>query len=129
MKSVSIGDGMKYIKDKSFYGCESMNNVYCHAEIPPSVETDAFQNAYIKYATLHVPATSVEQYKAHEVWGKFGTIVPLTEEANSISMLSADETNVIEHIYTIDNKQTNDFQKGVNIIQYKDGTAKKVLAK
>ena len=130
MKSVSIGDGMKYIKDKSFYGCESMNNVYCHAEIPPSVETDAFQDFFIKYATLHVPATSVEQYKAHEVWGKFGTIAPLTdEEETSISMLSADETNVIEHIYTIDNKQTNDFQKGVNIIQYKDGTAKKVLAK
>ena len=87
-----------------------------------------------KMHTLSTPHSmclqhSVEQYKAHEVWGKFGTIVPLTEEENSISMLSADETNVIEHIYTIDNKQTNDFQKGVNIIQYKDGTTKKVLMK
>lgn len=120
---------MKYIKDKSFYGCESMKNVYCHAEIPPSVETDAFQNPLIKYATLHVPATSVEQYKTHEVWGKFGTIVPLTEEETRIKTLSADETNVIEHIYTIDGMQTDALQKGVNIIQYKDGTTKKVLVK
>ena len=76
-----------------------------------------------------MPATSVEQYKTQEVWGKFGTIVPLTEEETRIKTLSADETNVIEHIYTIDGMQTDALQKGVNIIQYKDGTTKKVLVK
>ena len=39
-----------------------------------------FTGAYIEYATLHVPKSLVEQYSNQATWGRFGKIVPLTEE-------------------------------------------------
>ena len=42
--------------------------------------TDAFQNSYIEYATLHVPTASIEAYKAKEPWKSFKEIKSLTGE-------------------------------------------------
>jgi hypothetical protein len=33
----------------------------------------------IDFATLHVPAASVESYKAAKTWSSFGSIVPITK--------------------------------------------------
>ena len=51
--------------------------MYCYAEKVPSTNTTAFRNAYIEYATLHVPAASLEAYKSNAPWSSFGTIVAL----------------------------------------------------
>ena len=52
-----------------------MTDVYCYAEKVPSTNSDAFADSYTEYATLHVPAASIEQYKATAPWSNFGTIV------------------------------------------------------
>ena len=39
--------------------------------------TDAFQGSDIEYATLHVPAASIDAYKAVEPWKSFMEIKPL----------------------------------------------------
>ena len=40
----------------------------------PSTNTDAFDGSYIEYATLHVPASAVNEYKNTAPWSSFGTI-------------------------------------------------------
>ena len=43
-------------------------------------DSDAFAYSNYENATLHVPAVSIEWYKAEAPWCNFGTIVPLTDE-------------------------------------------------
>ena len=66
---------MESIGYEAFAYCEELTDVYCYAEKVPFTESDAFDGSYIEYATLHVPASSIEQYKATAPWSNFGTIV------------------------------------------------------
>ena len=53
--------------------------MYCYAEKIPrngnSPCTDAFEGSLIEYATLHVPAALVNEYRQTKPWSGFGTIV------------------------------------------------------
>lgn len=66
---------MKNIGSEAFADCAELTDVYCYAERVPSTESDAFADSYTEYATLHVPAASIEQYKATAPWSDFGAIV------------------------------------------------------
>ena len=78
--SVNIGNGVKYIYEQAFANCAELTDVYCYAENVPPTYSGVFNGSYTEYATLHVPAASIEQYKKTEPWRYFGTIVPLTDE-------------------------------------------------
>ena len=80
LTSVNIGKSVKSIASSAFADCTELTDVYCYAEKVPSTNSNAFDGSYIEYATLHVPAASIEQYKATEPWSDFGAIVPLTDE-------------------------------------------------
>ena len=77
LTSVTIGSGVMRIGKYAFAYCQELTDAYCYAENVPSTSSDAFWNSYIEYATLHVPAESIEQYKATEPWSLFGTILSL----------------------------------------------------
>lgn len=52
-----------------------MTDVYCYAKNVPRVTEYVFWLTNIKSSVLHVPAASIQQYKNHKEWGKFGKIV------------------------------------------------------
>lgn len=86
LKSLTIGSGMQSIGLEAFNGCVELENVYCLATTcPSSSNTNTFINCNLWNATLHVPAKSVRQYQAHEIWGQFINIVPLTREEEGIT--------------------------------------------
>jgi len=78
--SISIGSGISTIKSKAFANCTDLTDVYCNAESVPTTNSDAFENSYIDYATLHVPTSSVDTYKAEEPWSGFKEVVAIEEE-------------------------------------------------
>ncbi|MBR6319052.1 MAG: leucine-rich repeat domain-containing protein [Prevotella sp.] len=80
LTSVTIGSGVKNIDSYAFASCKDLTDVYCLAEKVPSTNTDAFKDSYIEYATLHVPAASIDDYKAVEPWKDFKSIVSLNGE-------------------------------------------------
>ena len=87
LTSVTIGNGIKSIGSQAFASCMELTDVYCLAEEVPTMKdsngknvTDAFQDSYIEYATLHVPTASVDAYREKEPWKSFGNIVSLTGE-------------------------------------------------
>ena len=45
-----------------------------------STSSDAFEDSYIEYSTLHVPASAIERYKTTKPWSGFGKIVTLEGE-------------------------------------------------
>ena len=74
LTSVTIGSSVTSIGDNAFANCGALTDVYCLAENVPSTDSYAFTGSSYETATLHVPAGSVEKYKAAEPWKNFGNI-------------------------------------------------------
>jgi hypothetical protein len=55
--------------------------VYCYAKSVPATESNAFADSYIEYATLHVPTTSIDAYKAAAPWSEFKTFMGLDDSS------------------------------------------------
>ena len=77
LTSVSIGSGVVSIGDEAFQNCPHLLDVYCYAENVPSTESGVFKDSHIEYANLHVPAASINSYKASAPWSSFGAITPI----------------------------------------------------
>ena len=75
LTSVTIGSEVKGIFASAFAKCPELKDVYCLAENVPSTQSNAFQDSYIEYTTLHVPDASVSAYSNAEPWKNFGSIV------------------------------------------------------
>lgn len=78
LTSVILGSGIQSIGDHTFADCPNLENVYCNAANPPLVESNAFENSYIEYVNLYVPAESVGKYRNTYPWSSFGNISALT---------------------------------------------------
>ena len=79
LTSVTIGNSVESIGGWAFAYCHELLDVYCYAEKVPSTDNYAFYSSNYKNATLHVPAASIDNYKASYPWSRFGKIVALTE--------------------------------------------------
>ena len=63
-----------------FHGCSSLKDFYCTS--PEFIRVGnqlTFEGASLSNATLHVPASLLEQYKNAYVWKNFGSIIALKE--------------------------------------------------
>jgi hypothetical protein len=78
--SITIGSGLYSINSKVFASCKELTDIYCYAEKIPNTSADAFKDSYIEYATLHVPAALIDDYKTTEPWKNFKEIVGLNGE-------------------------------------------------
>ena len=84
LTSVTIGRSVRSIGEVSFSFCYNLLDVYCYAEKVHSTDSYVFYSSPIADATLHVPAASVENYKASGPWSGFGKIVALTDEEHIV---------------------------------------------
>ncbi len=66
LTTVTIPSTVTKIGGMAFEDCKSLSDVYCYATEPPSFDESSF-NGIGAQATLHVPAASVEKYRA--AWG------------------------------------------------------------
>ena len=120
LTSVTIGNSVKSIGIHTFGDCTELTDVYCFAENVPSTESDAFANSYVEYATLHVPAGTIEDYKTTAPWSSFGTIVALTdEEITGVEEIEAEDANSNDApVYNINGmkmQDTDNLPKGIYI--------------
>ena len=91
LTSITIPKSVRAIGTEAFVNCSELLDVYCYAEELPSTETNIFNGSYPEYATLHVPASALEEYKTTVPWNSFGTIVEL---GTSITKIALDKTSV-----------------------------------
>ena len=92
LTSVTIGSGIKIIEAKAFASCPELTDVYCYAENVPNTQTSAFEGSYVEYATLHVPAASINTYKEKEPWKNFKNIVSINMPEHTLSYIVDGET-------------------------------------
>ena len=75
LTSVTIGSGVWYIGSEAFAKCDNLADVYClGTSVLYDTNTNAFQESYPEYMTLHVPAEAINSYKTNAPWSSFGTI-------------------------------------------------------
>lgn len=72
LSTVTIGEAIERIDQKAFANCKDLSVVTCLAEAVPSTALDAFENCYVNYTTLKVPAASAQAYKTTAPWSEFG---------------------------------------------------------
>ena len=80
LKTITLPGSITSIGHDAFSWCSSLTDVYCDANEVPEAVSSAFPYASLKSATLHVPAGSIDKYKAQSPWSRFGNIVALQEE-------------------------------------------------
>ena len=76
LTSVVIPNSMTSIGKGAFYFCSSLKSVICYAENVPEIGWFAFSDVPLSEATLYVPASALEAYKAAVELKNFGTILP-----------------------------------------------------
>ena len=94
-------------------------------EIPTAIEGEFFSDTPIEQATLYVPESSLDSYKATSPWSSFGTILPIS--TTGIGETATNGVSGIDAIYDIEGKRCNGTNRGLNIIRMSDGTTRKVL--
>lgn len=84
MSCLSLGDviidGTPTIGERAFEGCAGLKTVICLSPTPPDVAINAFEGTDPQ-KQLGVPASAVETYRNHQVWGSlFANILPAAEK-------------------------------------------------
>ena len=74
LESVTIPESVTSIGDYAFSGCSRLTSVTCLAENVPETGESVFSDVAQSNATLYVPESSVNAYKAAEQWKEFGMI-------------------------------------------------------
>ena len=118
LTSLTIGSGIRSIGSMAFQSCYELHDVYCYAEDVPSTASDAFNNSYIEYAILHIPANSVDAYKTTSPWSGFGSIIALSADDQTTSMKLVQGTELKDNgYYDLNGRNLNGepIQKGVYI--------------
>ena len=115
LTSVTIGNSVMSIGWHAFECCPELLDVYCYAEKVPYTDSEAFYGSYPENATLHVPAASIDSYKARDPWRDFGKIVALTPEESGIDELKGENGKVKTALYDLSGRRVQEGQKGVFI--------------
>ena len=122
LTTVIIPNSMSNIGDGAFSGCSELTDVYCYVEVVPFTASNAFKNSYIEYATLHVPATSIEAYKEAEPWKNFKNIIELVNPSGIQGIKVDKDGNTL--VYDLNGRRLTEPVRGINIIG-----SKKVIVK
>lgn len=129
--SITIGSGIELIERLAFASLSNLllKDVYCYAINVPNTSTGAFVSSNIENTTLHVPANSVEAYRASLPWSDFKTIVALESrgDANSDGVVDDKDINAIVEFlmngktdgFNFNNADANNDQK-VNVADIVD---------
>lgn len=77
IKRIEISSHVYSLGANLFNSCTALETVVCHATSVPRTGTGTFENVPLSSATLYVPSSALDNYKADEVWNDFGTIWPI----------------------------------------------------
>lgn len=80
LENVLTPSSLKFIGEGAFYDCSNLKEFVCLAEIAPSLGENVFMNARVNSATLYMPISGYEGYRADSQWSLFGKILTLDGE-------------------------------------------------
>ena len=128
VKTLYVGPNVTAIKNEIFSNCYNINEVYSLNPVPPTCEGGSvFYSGTKKEGQLHVPAGSVDAYKAAFVWQDFFSIDEQDVDAMNIKGQMAGAATV-NSAYTLSGQRATDSHRGLTIQRMSDGTTRKVFS-
>ncbi len=133
LNSIVLGESVDYLDMYAFRRCFSLSSITVLNPEPPTIDSQGyvFSGFNRKYCPLYVPIGTKDVYATANIWKTFFNIEeidPTSIQSIKAQTKSTDDLEV-EGYYTIDGKRLNTPQNGVNILNYSDGTAKKIIVK
>jgi hypothetical protein len=81
LQTVSLGANVNYVSYYVFAGCTSLTSITCRATTPPTMGTnETFDSSTYSTATLYVPESSINDYRAADWWKNFTRIYSITHD-------------------------------------------------
>ena len=87
-RHVVIPKTVSHIGNRAFYNL-SLQNLFCMAVEPPELESADVFTCYGYYTNLRVREGSIEAYKAHAIWKRFGNVSAMNCDFEQDGMLFA----------------------------------------
>lgn len=126
LTSLTLPAGITSIGEYAFYGCSGLTSIYVYAEKVPRIGRYAFEGCASRKCTLYVPKGTYDNYRLSE-FGYFENIVEFDATGIDKTTTSTDVEEVSR--YSADGQRLAVPVKGLNIVKYSDGTARKVVVK
>ena len=78
VKKLTIARTPDDVYNMDFVKLDGVDTLICYAPTPPTSIRATTNSTYMN-AKVFVPDASIEQYKSHEIWGKFWNIYPISQ--------------------------------------------------
>lgn len=125
---IEIGSNVNIIENRTFYN-SYLQEIICHAIVPPLIKWDTFENDTYSDAILHVPEAAIDSYQHDKEWSNFRYIQNIT---SGIEHHIADECTNRTAYYSLDGIWLSDVADSLLpgiYIEVKNGTASKIRIK
>lgn len=106
--------------------CSGLTSIYVYAEKVPRIGRYAFEGCASRKCTLYVPKGTYDNYRLSE-FGYFENIVEFDATGIDKTTTSTDVEEVSR--YSLNGQRLAVPVKGLNIVKYSDGSARKVVVK
>ncbi len=126
LTEVTLPSYLTNLGSNVFFNCTNLSSLTSLCKISPSCNSNTFNGAPTSTCTLYVPLGSANYYSVATGWKDFYKIEEI--DTSGIVGVSVDDAEAIGY-YTTDGKAVDAPQRGINIMRYSDGTARKVLVK
>lgn len=126
LTSLTLPVGITSIGYDAFAYCSGLTSIYVYAEKVPRIGRYAFEGCASRKCTLYVPKGTYDNYRLSE-FGYFENIVEFDATGIDKTTTSTDVEEVSR--YSADGQRLAVPVKGLNIVKYSDGTARKVVVK
>ena len=127
LTSLTLPAGITSIDYAAFSGCSGLTSIYVYAEKVPKMGSAVFYDVDKKNCTLYVPRGTEQDYFLADVWGDFENIVEFDATGIDKTTTSTDVEEVSR--YSLNGQRLAVPVKGLNIVKYSDGSARKVVVK
>ena len=126
LTSLTLPAGITSIGEFAFSYCSGLTSIYVYAEKVPRIGRYAFEGCASRKCTLYVPKGTYDNYRLSE-FGYFENIVEFDATGIDKTTTSTDVKEVSR--FSADGQRLAVPVKGLNIVKYSDGTARKVVVK
>ena len=122
--------------------CGTPKQLYINCKTPPyCTDISSLGNQFYDFAEkkytwtipqeykIIVPLGTKDIYQTTWPWSRYDERCYIQRNTSGIETVEADGSQDEESIFSLDGRQIDFKQKGVNIVRHKDGTAKKVLVR
>ena len=126
LTSLTLPAGITSIGEFAFSYCSGLTSIYVYAEKVPRIGRYAFEGCASRKCTLYVPKGTYDNYRLSE-FGYFENIVEFDATGIDKTTTSTDVEEVSR--YSVNGQRLAVPVKGLNIVKYSDGSARKVVVK